>query len=618
MRTLFFLLFAAASLIAVDQPNIVLIFADDLGINDLACYGRKDHRTPNLDKLAEQGMRFTCAYAAQPICSPSRAALMTGKHPARLHLTNYLPGRPDAPTQKLLQPRIEGQLPLEEVTIAELLRGAGYATGLFGKWHLGGDGFGPKAQGFDTVVTPPAQTATTAEEGGKGEYAITRAAEQFIEANKDRPFFCYVPHNNPHIGLRAKPELIEKNAGAFNPTYAAMIETLDDTVGLLMKKIESLGLAERTIFIFTSDNGGLHVLESPDSPATHNTPFRAGKGYLYEGGLREPLIVRWPGKIGAGKVTETPVLLTDLVPTLLEFAGIDPMKTVGPLDGVSIAKVLRGESVPARPMFWHFPNYTNQGGRPASAIRDGEWKLIEHLEDDRSELYNLAKDPSEQTDVAEKEKERVAALKAKLHAWRERVGAQMPRPNPNFDAKGHEVIYVQQDSSRLTPDARFDETAAKWKGWRTAIGAAAKGRKPRVTPGKGVITLPAIAAAVHGAKLRYESEPYKNTLGFWVNKDDWAEWSVPVPAAGNYEVDILQGCGNGSGGAEVEFTVGEQKFTVKVVETGHFQHFIRRSLGEVKLPAGMVNVIVKPITKPGAAVMDLREVRLIPLEEKAE
>ena len=190
----------------------------------------------------------------------------------------------------------------------------------------------------------------------------------------------------------------------------------------------------------------------------------------------------------------------------------------------------------------------------------------------------------------------------------------MPRPNPNFDAKGHDVIYVQHDSTQLTPDASFKETAAKWKAWRMAISAAAKGQKPLVTPGKGIISIPAKTATVHGTKLRYEPEPYKNTLGFWVNKDDWAEWNVDVPVAGTYEVDILQGCGNGSGGAEVEFAVGDQKFTVKVIETGHFQHFIRRSLGEVTLPIGKVNVTVKPLTKSGAAVMDLREVRLVPVE----
>jgi arylsulfatase A-like enzyme len=207
---------------------------------------------------------------------------MTGKCPARLHLTNFLPGRADAPSQKLLQPVIEGQLPREEITIAEWLRDAGYATGLFGKWHLGNQGFSPTDQGFDVAFMPPANSDPSATEGGKSEYAITAAAEKFITEHRDGPFFCYVPHNNPHIRLAAKAELIEKYGSAFHPTYAAMIETLDDAVGRLMKKIDELGIAEQTIFIFTSDNGGLHVLESAGTPATHNTPFRAGKGYLYE------------------------------------------------------------------------------------------------------------------------------------------------------------------------------------------------------------------------------------------------------------------------------------------------------------------------------------------------
>ena len=385
---------------AAVRPNIVLILADDLGINDLGCYGRKDHRTPNLDRLASQGMRFTCAYAAQPICSPSRAAILTGKCPARLNLTNFLPGRPDAPSQRLLQPRIEGQLPLEEVTIAELLQHAGYATGLFGKWHLGGPGFGPKDQGFDVAVSPPADAKPTLASGGKAEFAITAAAEKFIEDHRDRPFFCYVPHNNPHIPLAAAPELIEKHWDAFHPTYAAMIETLDDAVGRLMAKVESLGLTDRTIFIFTSDNGGLHVLEFPGTPATYNRPFRAGKGYLYEGGLREPLLVRWPGVVAAGSTCNTPVVLTDLAPTLLEAAGVDAAKAVGPLDGINISKLLRGESLPARTLYWHFPNYTNQGSRPAGAIRDGDWKLVEQFEDGSVELFNLAHDSGETKNLA--------------------------------------------------------------------------------------------------------------------------------------------------------------------------------------------------------------------------
>ena len=225
---------------------------------------------------------------------------------------------------------------------------------------------------FRSVISPPADTTPTLATGGKGEFAIAEAAEKFIEENRDRPFFCYVPHNNPHIPLAAAPELIEKHAGAFHPVYAAMIETLDAAVGRLMAKIESLGLSDQTIFIFTSDNGGLHVLEFPGTPATHNGPYRAGKGYLYEGGLREPLILRWPEKIAAGKTIDTPVLLTDLAPTLLEAAGIDAATTVGPLDGASLVPLLRGEDsakLAERKLFWHFPNYTNQGGRPASAIR---------------------------------------------------------------------------------------------------------------------------------------------------------------------------------------------------------------------------------------------------------
>jgi arylsulfatase A-like enzyme len=507
---------------------------------------------------------------------------------------------------------MEGQLPVEEITIAELLRDAGYATGLFGKWHLGNKGFSPKEQGFDTVLMPPANTPPSADEGGKGEYAITRAAEAFIEANKDRPFFCYVPHNTPHIPLGAKSELIAKHKDAFHPTYAAMIETLDDCVGRLMRKIDALGLAQRTIFIFSSDNGGLHVLEFPGTPATQNGSFRAGKGYLYEGGLREPLIVRWPGRIAAGQVTDSPVVLTDLVPTFLEFAGVDPLKTVGPLDGVSIAKLLLGESAPARPFFWHFPHYTNQGSRPASAVREGDWKLVEQLEDGRRELYNLAADPGEKNDLAQKEPERTNDLATKLQQWRERVGAQMPAKNPAFQPELHRALYVTQDPSVLQPEKTAAVTAAKWQEWRSAMNAAVKGQKTNVTPAEGIISLTGKTARIHATKMRYEPQSYKNTLGFWVNREDWAEWSFDVPAGGRYELDFLQGCGKGSGGAEVEFKVGAQTFTTKIIETGHFQHFIRRNLGAVELPAGKGNLSVKPLTKPGAAVMDLREVRLVP------
>ncbi|MEX2187875.1 MAG: sulfatase-like hydrolase/transferase [Pirellulales bacterium] len=599
---------------ALAKPNIVLIFADDLGITDLACYGRQDHRTPNLDRLATQGMRFTCAYSAQSICSPSRAALMTGKCPARLNLTNYLPGRPDAPSQRLLQPRIEGRLPLEEVTIAEVLKDAGYATGLFGKWHLGGAGFSPREQGFDTVVMPPANTKPTREEGGKGEYAITAAAEKFIDENRDHPFFCYVAHNTPHIPLAAQEQLVEKNRDAFHPVYAAMIETLDDTVGRLMTKIDALALTERTIFIFTSDNGGLHVLELPGTPATYNRPFRAGKGYLYEGGLREPLIVRWPGAVAEGSTCDTPVVLTDLVPTLLRAAGVDPAKTIGPLDGVDITKLLRGASIDDRALYWHFPNYTNQGGRPAGAIRRGDWKLVEQYEDGSVELYDLAGDIGETKNLAAAEPAHAEKLLAELRTWRQSVGAHMPTPNPDFDEALHRRLYVDQDPSRLVPKPTAAATEPDWRQWRSAMNAATKGHKPQVTPAEGDIRLLAKNARTHGQKLQYEPQPYKNVLGYWTNVEDWAEWEFDVPAAGTYEVEFQQGCGKGSGGAEVAIAVGRATLNFTVQDTGHFQQMILFTIGQVELPAGKQTLAVRPKTKPGAAVMDLRRVVLRPVK----
>ncbi|HUY31737.1 MAG TPA: sulfatase-like hydrolase/transferase [Pirellulales bacterium] len=599
---------------AESRPNIVLILADDLGANDLGCYGRQDHSTPHLDRLASQGMRFTCAYTAQPICSPSRAALMTGQCPARLNLTNYLPGRPDAPSQRLLQPRIEGQLPLEEVTIAELLKSAGYATGLFGKWHLGGPGFGPKEQGFDVAVSPPADTPPALDGGGKGEFAITTAAEKFIDDHREQPFFCYVAHNNAHIPLAAAAELVAKHRDAFHPVYAAMVETLDDAVGRLMAKVESLGLTDRTVFVFTGDNGGLHVLESPGTPATYNRPFRAGKGYVYEGGLREPLLVRWPNVVKAGSVCDTPVVLTDLVPTLLETAGVDPANTMGPLDGVSLTNVLRSEPMPARTLYWHFPNYTNQGSRPAGAIREGDWKLVEHFEDGGVELYDLARDVGETKDLAASEPARADELLRKLQAWRASVGARMPTPNPDFDPASHRRLYVEQDPSRLVAEATAAATGPRWKAWREAMNAAIRGRKASITPATGDIRLQAKDARLHARTMRYEPRPNKNVLGFWTNAADWAEWEFDVATAGVYEVEIQQGCGTGSGGAEVALEIGGQTLTFTVWETGHFQHMIQRTIGQVELLAGKHTLAVKPRTKPGVAVMDLRRVVLRPVE----
>ena len=312
-----------------------------------------------------------------------------------------------------------------------------------------------------------------------------------------------------------------------------MIETLDDAVGRLMAKVESLGLTDRTIFIFTSDNGGLHVLESPGTPATYNRPFRAGKGYVYEGGLREPLLVRWPGVVAAGSTCDTPIVLTDLVPTLLEAAGVDRAKAVGPLDGISIVKLLRGESLPARTLYWHFPNYTNQGGRPAGAIREGDWKLVEQFEDGSVELFNLMHDPGEMKNLASAEPARVNELRRKLQAWRASVGARMPMPNPEFDAVLHRRLYIDQDPSLLVAEPTAAATAPQWKAWRDAMNAAIKGRQPSVTPATGDVRLHAKDARVHGQTLRYEPQPNKNVLGYWTNADDWADWGFELATAGS-------------------------------------------------------------------------------------
>lgn len=457
----------AGQAMAADRPpNIVFILADDLGVYDLACYGRREHQTPRLDRLAAEGLRFTSAYCAQPICSPSRAAILTGKYPARLHLTTYLPGRADAPSQKLLQPTIRQELPLEEVTLAERLREAGYATACIGKWHLGGQGFDPAAQGFDFVHAGQANTVPSAEEGGKGEYDLTRAAERFIDAHREQPFFLHLCHNTPHIPLAARPELEARFSKSFNPTYAAMLATLDDCVGRVLDRLDAAGLAENTIVVFTSDNGGLHVFEFPGSPATHNGPFRAGKGFVYEGGLRVPAIVRWPGKLAAGRTIDAPTIDVDFVPTLLEWCGV---QTGDAFDGQSQAGVWQGAEPASRTFFWHFPHYTNQGSRPAGALRENRWKLVEHYEDGRLELFDLDQDPGETRNLAAAQPDRAEKLRAKLAAWRQAMQAQTNAPNPRFDAELHRRLYLDVDVSLLKPRANAENTAEPLRAWRALM-----------------------------------------------------------------------------------------------------------------------------------------------------
>lgn len=466
--------FAAYEHKAVRKPNIVFIHADDLGINDLSCYGRKDQTTPNLDRLASQGMRFTSAYCAQPICSPSRLAIMTGKHPARLHLTTYLPGRADAASQKLLHPIIRQQLPLEEKTIAEYLKDVGYTTACIGKWHLGGPNFGAAKQGFDVVYAGTANTKPGETEGGKGEYDLTRKACDFLTANKDKPFLLYLPHNTPHIGLAAKPELIAKYKDSFNPVYAACVHSMDETVGMVLAKLDELKLADNTLVIFQSDNGGLHVPEGKEDAPTHNTPYRAGKGYLYEGGLRVPTIVRWPGVVSAGKVSDVPFVNTDWTPTILDTLGIDPQEK---LDGRSILPLLQNKPMAEQHLFWHFPHYNNQGGRPGGALRNGDWKLIEHFDNGKRELFNLKTDPGETTDLAEKEPNRAAAMFALMETAQAAYSVQRNRPNPDFNPALYKAIYEDFDSSKLKPTGNAAQTSSLWREWRKRMNEAVAKKK---------------------------------------------------------------------------------------------------------------------------------------------
>lgn len=453
-------------------PNIVFVLCDDLGVNDLHCYGREDHHTPHLDRLAQQGTRFTSAYASQAICSASRAGLLTGLNPARLHLTTFLPGRKDMNSQRVLHPEINLQIPLSIKTFPRYFKEAGYTTGFVGKWHVG-DQPGPADHGFDCVYSGQSHNSVpSATEGGKSEYLLTSQALEFIEENRDRPFAVYLGHHTPHIPYTAKEHLIEKNAEAFEPVYAALIETLDDTIGLMLEKLDELALSDNTIFIFTSDNGGLHVPEGGHARVTHNTPFRAGKGYTYEGGQRVPLIVRWPGQVPEGRVIDKPVSNIDWIPTLLELAGAPPPEN---LDGVSFAEGLLGGEIQERPLYWHFPHYTNQGGRPSGAMRDGDWLLIERYDEDKVELYNLAADVGEQEELSGKEPARTAEMHSALEAWRQETKVQFNRPNPECDEDAYRRCYVDFDPGSFDP-LHADEAA--WEGvaeWRQQMNAA----KPR-------------------------------------------------------------------------------------------------------------------------------------------
>ena len=430
-------------------PNIIFILIDDMGWMDLSCQGSSFFETPNIDRLASQGMRFTNAYAACPVCSPTRAAFQTGKYPARLHLTDWIPGH-KRPWAKLKVPDFHQELPLEEITIAEVLKPLGYATAAIGKWHLGGEGFLPENQGYDLNVggysagSPRSYFSPYMNpklpDGPESEFLVDRLMDEsikFIEKNKDRPFFLYLPNYAVHQPIDAKPAVVEhyrQKLGTTptrpdtqtNPIYAALIQGVDENVGRLLKTLDDLHLADNTLVVFTSDNGGL-MAPGP----TSNAPLRGGKGMLYEGGIREPLIVRWPGVIRPASTSDAPVITCDFFPTFVELTG-SPNAPKDNIDGVSLMPLLKESgSLNRDALFWHYPHYHR--GMPGGAIRDGDWKLIEFYQDGRLELYNLKDDPSEEHNLATDRPAVASRLHHKLADWRDSVHADMPTLNPDYD-----------------------------------------------------------------------------------------------------------------------------------------------------------------------------------------
>lgn len=469
-------------------PNIVMFLVDDLGWGDLGCYGNTFHETPNIDKLAHDGMKFNRAYAGAPVCSPSRAAIITGQFPARLRLTQWIPGN-TYPNKKLIEAPTLAHLPAGVPTIASELKALGYRTGSVGKWHLGGEtgnssvGRSGKAVGGDGEQGKGARSssATPANPGDNKSFlpenfgfdfniagdghgnpgapnhyfgpfhyhnlegytekdllteVLTTKMDEFLTESAKGPFFLYMAEYAVHMPLQEREALIEKyrkkNGGREepDPIYAAMVESVDVALGNLRDKLEELGLSDDTIILLTSDNGGVGFQGRRLHFVANNGGLRAGKGFLYEGGIREPLIAYWPGVTKAGTTTDVPVIFMDFLPTMLSMAnGPTPKHRC---DGLDMSPLLRaGSSLGREALYWHYPHYSDQGGTPTGAILEGDWKLIEFFEDGHLELYNLREDSGEQYNLASTFDDRAAAMHARLVEWRKSVGAMMPKPNPN-------------------------------------------------------------------------------------------------------------------------------------------------------------------------------------------
>jgi arylsulfatase A len=440
-----FLVFAALTSSATAKesvrPNIVLILADDLGWSDLGCYGNRFNETPNIDRLAKQGIRFTDFYAGAPVCSPTRASIISGQHPARVGITAHIPGH-WRPFEKLVEPPNALHLPTNTISVAHRLKAAGYATGYFGKWHLGGKGIGPEKFGFDEVFEFTGHSLAPDGKRGKGNEGkracehLTDLAVRFMEKNQDEPFFLQLNPSAVHIPLNTTPALQAKYEAkakvpgySCHPSYAGLLEEMDTSVGRVVETLNRLGIAENTLIVFTSDNGGLER-EMGGWPGTLNRPLRNEKGSLYEGGIRVPFVVAWPRVIKGGSVSETPAISTDIYPTILNAVKI---KLPTSLDGTSLLAVLKNPTATVKrdAIYWHYPHYHHS--RPSGAIRSGDWKLIEFFDTNELELYNLAQDISEGRDLASDLPEKASALHARLKAWRQEVCAQLPQRNPAYN-----------------------------------------------------------------------------------------------------------------------------------------------------------------------------------------
>ena len=474
MRALILLatLLSFASVLAADEkarPNVVLILIDDMGLHDLSVEGSAYYRSPNIDKLARGGMRFTQGYATCRVCSPSRASIQLGQFTARHGITDWIgaaTGMNWKRDDKVLPAEYVRQLPADDTTIAEALRDAGYTTFFAGKWHLGGDGSLPTDHGYQINVgghhrgSPPGGYFSPfknpqMDDGPEGESLPLRLGEEtasFIDANADEPFFAMLSFYSVHGPVQTTKELWRKYRQAAppapdsgerfkidrtlpvrqvqdHPIYAGMVEVTDTAVGRVMDALEDNGLTDKTIVIFTSDNGGV---SSGDAYSTSNLPLRGGKGRQWEGGIREPYYIKYPPVTAAGSTCDIPVTGADFYPTILELCGL-PLNPKQHADGVSLVPLLRGESIEDRSLYWHYPHYGNQGGEPGSIIRRGSWKLIHYYEDGRNELYNLSDDPGEQHDVAADHGDRVTAMFDEMKSWLDSVGAEYPQPDPRYD-----------------------------------------------------------------------------------------------------------------------------------------------------------------------------------------